>query len=138
VLDHLRNNPQTADIPVHVISVVDRTIQDPSKMGAITYLQKPASKEALESTFASIAGFIDRQVKHLLVVEDDDNQRASIVELMRDAEVEATAVGSGEEALEALRSGNFDCMVLTSACPASAASTCWTSWTPASCTGSRW
>ncbi|MDB5100560.1 MAG: Histidine kinase, partial [Cyanobacteria bacterium RYN_339] len=112
VLDRLRNNPQTADIPVHVISVVDRTIQDPSKMGAVTYLQKPVSKEALESTFVSIAGFIDRQVKHLLVVEDDDNQRASIVELMRDADVEATAVGSGEEALEALRSGNFDCMVL--------------------------
>jgi CheY-like chemotaxis protein len=95
-----------------VISVVDRSVQDPNKMGAVTYLQKPVSKEALESTFASIAGFIDRQVKHLLVVEDDDNQRASIVELMRDADVEATAVGTGEEALEALRNGNYDCMVL--------------------------
>ena len=43
---------------------------------------------------------------------DFDNQRASIVELMRDADVEATAVGTGEEALEALRNGNYDCMVL--------------------------
>jgi CheY-like chemotaxis protein len=112
VLERLRENPGTRDIPVHVISVVDRSVQEPTRLGALTYLQKPVSKEALESTFASIATFIDRQVRHLLVVEDDENQRASIVELMREADVEATAVSTGEEALEELKRRSYDCMVL--------------------------
>src|SRR5204862_6164618 len=49
----------------------------------------------------------------LLVVEDDETQRNAVVELIGGGEdVEVFAVGSGEEALEALEQQRFDCMVL--------------------------
>src|SRR5207302_932572 len=48
-----------------------------------------------------------------LVVEDDDDQRNSIVELVGSGDdVEVTAVGSSEEALAELEKKRFDCMVL--------------------------
>jgi CheY-like chemotaxis protein len=71
------------------------------------------SKEALSEAFASIRMFMDRGARSLLVVEDDETQRDAIVQLVGQGEdVEVTAVGTSEDALTALESGRFDCMVL--------------------------
>ena len=63
--------------------------------GAAAFLEKPASREALEAVFGGIESFIDRDVRRLLVVEDDEAQREAIVELVGgDGDVEIVAVGS--------------------------------------------
>jgi CheY-like chemotaxis protein len=111
VLDRLKHHPDTRHIPVHIISGI-RERQQGLKAGAIAYLEKPVSKEALEDSFNKISTFIDEQVKRLLVVEDDESQRKSMVELIADEDVEITAVGSAEDALEKLKTMHFDCMVL--------------------------
>jgi HAMP domain-containing protein/CheY-like chemotaxis protein/signal transduction histidine kinase len=115
VLDQLKRNPNTRHIPVQVISVMDR--QKGTAMGAISYLEKPVTGEALEGAFAHIKGFIDREVRELLIVEDDPTQRTSIVELMGEGDLKITAVGSGEEALEVLEKHSFDCLVLDLSLP---------------------
>jgi HAMP domain-containing protein/CheY-like chemotaxis protein len=112
VLERLKRNPTTRPIPVHVISGIERR-QQGLKAGAIAYLEKPVSKEALEAAFAKIASFIDDIPKHLLVVEDDAAQREAIVDLIGYEDVEIKAVGSAEEALAELASGkHYDCVVL--------------------------
>jgi len=111
VLDRLKHHPDTRHIPVHIISGV-RERQAGLKAGAIAYLEKPVTSEALEDSFAKISTFIDQQVKRLLVVEDDDSQRASMVELIAHEDVEITAVASAEDALRELSRARFDCMVL--------------------------
>jgi CheY-like chemotaxis protein len=73
---------------------------------------KPVSREWLSKAFDDMVLFIERPAKNLLVVEDDDTQRRSIVELIGEGDVHTTAVGSAREALEALRGERFDCMVL--------------------------
>jgi CheY-like chemotaxis protein len=45
-------------------------------------------------------------------VEDDESQRQSMIELIAHEDVEITAVGSAEEALEELEKTRYDCMVL--------------------------
>ncbi|MEW5859204.1 MAG: response regulator, partial [Cyanobacteriota bacterium] len=82
------------------------------QQGAIAYLQKPVSGEALGQALSDIKGFVERPVKNLLVVEDDETQRHSIVELIGNSDVHTTAVGTGTEALEELRTGHYDCLVL--------------------------
>jgi hypothetical protein len=42
---------------------------------AVAFVEKPVSKEGLERPFGSIRTFIDREVKRLLVVEDDERER---------------------------------------------------------------
>jgi CheY-like chemotaxis protein len=96
---------------VHIVSGVEKR-QRGLRAGAISYLEKPVSREALESAFERISSFIDQGVKHLLVVEDDEAQRASIIELVGEDDVEITAVATAEEALSQLRERHFDCMVL--------------------------
>jgi CheY-like chemotaxis protein len=52
-------------------------------------------------------------VRKLLLVEDDDTQRQSMVELVGDGDdVEVTAVRTAEEAAKALEAGDFDCLVV--------------------------
>jgi CheY-like chemotaxis protein/two-component sensor histidine kinase len=112
VLDRLKHRSATRHIPVHIVSGIDKR-QRGLRQGAVSYLEKPVDKEALDDAFDRIAHFIDEPVKNLLVVEDDDAQRMSIVELVGgDEDVEITAVGSAEEAIEKLAEKHYDCMVL--------------------------
>jgi CheY-like chemotaxis protein/signal transduction histidine kinase/HAMP domain-containing protein len=111
VLDRLKHNPDTRHIPVHIISGVDRR-QQGLMAGAIAYLEKPVDKAKLDEAFGQIRQFIDNRVKRLMIVEDDLNQQRSMVELIGDDDIEIVTVGSGEEALEELHRGHFDCMVL--------------------------
>jgi len=112
VLERLKHHPSTRHIPVHIISGIERR-QQGLKAGAMAYLAKPVSKEALDDAFSRIATFIEDIPKHLLVVEDDESQRNAIVELIAHEDVEITAVESAEKALEELSSSkHYDCVVL--------------------------
>ncbi|HEX9083243.1 MAG TPA: response regulator, partial [Gemmatimonadaceae bacterium] len=111
VLDRLKRDPDTRHVPVHIISGVEEK-REGLKAGAIAFLAKPVSKEGLDTAFARISSFIDTVPKNLLVVEDNETQRQSIVELIAHDDVDITAVGSAEEALGKLHERHFDCMVL--------------------------
>ncbi|MGJ5633574.1 HAMP domain-containing protein [Nostoc sp. CALU 1950] len=111
VLDRLKHDPNTRHIPVHIMTVEEGR-QRGLQLGAIAYLQKPLTSETISEALSKIKGFVERQVKNLLVVEDDDTQRLSIVELIGNSDVSTIAVGNGAAALEAIRSQHFDCLVL--------------------------
>jgi CheY-like chemotaxis protein len=114
VLDHLKHHPATRHIPVHIISAAEAEEKTNAlRAGAVAFLQKPLEKEHLDDTFQQISAFIDRGVKSLLVVEDDDEQRNAIVELVGSGDdVDVTAVGTSEDAFAQLEEKHFDCMVL--------------------------
>jgi CheY-like chemotaxis protein/two-component sensor histidine kinase len=112
VLERLKHNPHTRHIPVHIISGIERR-QQGLRAGAMAYLAKPVTKEALDDAFVRISRFLADIPKHLLVVEDDPSQRDAIVELIAHEDVEITAVDSAEAAMEQLSSGkHYDCVVL--------------------------
>jgi CheY-like chemotaxis protein len=111
VLDRLKHDPETSHIPVHIITVEEQR-QRALQQGAFTHLQKPVTHDVLGKAFDDIAEFADRRVRKLLVVEDDDVQRMSVVELIGNGDVNTTAVATGEEALSLLQDQRFDCMVL--------------------------
>ncbi len=111
VLDRLKHDRVTRHIPVHIISGDEETARG-LRLGAFAQMQKPVSKESLDEAFAKISGFLERSNKSLLVVEDNEQQRHAIVELIGETDVEITAVGTGAEALQLLAARRFDCMVL--------------------------
>jgi CheY-like chemotaxis protein/HAMP domain-containing protein/GAF domain-containing protein len=113
VLDRLKHRSSTRHIPVHIVSGMELR-QRGLKQGAVSYLEKPVSKEALEQAFDEISDFLDEPVRNLLVVEDDADQRRSIIELVagEEGDIDVTAVASAEEALQALAEKRFHCMVL--------------------------
>ncbi|WP_426234182.1 response regulator [Pseudomonas sp. TWP3-2] len=111
VLQRLKERAETRHIPVHVISVEDR-VEAAMHMGAIGYAVKPTTREELKDVFARLEAKLTQKVKRVLLVEDDDLQRESIARLIGDEDIEITAVGLAQEALELLRTTIFDCMVI--------------------------
>jgi HAMP domain-containing protein/signal transduction histidine kinase/CheY-like chemotaxis protein len=111
ILDRLKHDPATRHIPVHIISV-DEGWQRGLRLGARDFLVKPATRESLSEALEGLHKFVDRPVKRLLVVEDDEAQCRSIRELIGEGDVETVTVGTGEEALAKLQQDRFDCMVL--------------------------
>jgi CheY-like chemotaxis protein/HAMP domain-containing protein/GAF domain-containing protein len=111
ILDRLKHDPSTRHIPVHIISV-EQQRRRALRQGALTHLQKPVSNGVLEKTFDDLKEFLARDARELLLVEHDDAQRMSLVELIGNGDVRTTAVGTGKEALRRLKTQRFDCMVL--------------------------
>ncbi|HTN22993.1 MAG TPA: response regulator, partial [Solirubrobacteraceae bacterium] len=112
ILDQLKHHPRTRHIPVHVIGEAPHR-HDALRAGAAGFLTRPAYAEELRSAFVAAADFLDRGVRHLLIVDDDEAERMSVSELVGSGDdVEVTAVGSSEEALAALEERRFDCIVL--------------------------
>jgi CheY-like chemotaxis protein/HAMP domain-containing protein len=111
VLDRLKHDPNTRHIPVHIITATEERTRG-LKQGAIAFMQKPVTREGLDDALARIKSFVEEKVRKLLIVEDDAVQQRVIAELIGNGDVQTRAVGTGAEALEALKSGHYDCMVL--------------------------
>ncbi|MDB4945515.1 MAG: ATP-binding region ATPase domain protein, partial [Labilithrix sp.] len=111
VLEHLKAHPETRHIPVHVLSGLDRKHEALSR-GAAAYAQKPLSMERLDDTFQQIEQFLSRKAPSLLIVEDDERERQSMIELIGTEGVEIAAVGTSDAALAAMKEKRFDCIVL--------------------------
>jgi CheY-like chemotaxis protein len=111
VLNNLKLDPATRHIPVQMLSVEEER-QHGLSHGAFSYLVKPATTEDLEQAFDRIKTYVAPHRKRLLVIEDNDIERDSIVALVTHDDIEVTAVGTGGDALSTLRTNPFDCCVV--------------------------
>ena len=111
VLNNLKLSPETRHIPVQIITMEEER-QHGLSHGAFSYLVKPATTEDFESAFDRIKTFVAPRTKRLLVVEDDDVEQQSIVELLGHHDIEITTASTGAEAFNALLDRPFDCCVL--------------------------
>ena len=111
VLQQLKENTRTRHIPVHIVSGSDNT-EAALHLGAIGYAIKPTTRDELTNVFHRLEEKFTQKIKRVLLVEDDERQRESMHQLISDTGVEITAVATGEEALELLRTTIFDCMII--------------------------
>jgi CheY-like chemotaxis protein/CHASE3 domain sensor protein len=111
VLQLLKDSPATRHIPVHVVSAADHG-EAALHLGAIGYAKKPITRDELKAVFARLEQKFTQKIKHILLVEDDDRQRESVVQLIADEDINIQAVASGEEALKLLHANVFDCMII--------------------------
>ncbi|HWN68160.1 MAG TPA: response regulator, partial [Haliangium sp.] len=111
ILNNLKLDPRTRHIPVQMLSVEEEQKHGLSH-GAFSYLVKPATTGELETAFDRLKTYVAPHEKRLLVVEDNDRERSSIVELLGHSDIEIVGVGTGAEALEMLREQSFDCCVV--------------------------
>ncbi|MBI4819978.1 MAG: response regulator [Deltaproteobacteria bacterium] len=110
VMEQLRANPLTRDIPVHFVSAADEHRSGLS-MGGVGYITKPATRDDIAAVVERLVPD-SRDVRRLLVVEDDPILGDSLVEVLRDQQIEAVRAPNAHEALQALERGRFGCMIL--------------------------
>ncbi|MCC6797304.1 MAG: HAMP domain-containing protein [Candidatus Hydrogenedentes bacterium] len=111
VLNNLKVDPATRHIPVQIISLEEER-QHGLSHGAFAYLVKPVTTEELETCFDRIKDFVTPHLKRLLIVEDNETESKSIVELLAHDDLEIKTACSGEDAFQALLDNPFDCCVL--------------------------
>ena len=126
VLDRLKHDPAVRHIPVQLVSVTS-DFHCALREGARGYIEKPSSAEVLDEMLRELQAFATSSTRSVLIVEDDENQLNSMIELIGDDHVKTAAARSAEEAitayldlslfeaaffLTAMRQTRFDCVVL--------------------------
>ncbi|BBQ11646.1 chemotaxis protein CheY [Stenotrophomonas maltophilia] len=116
VLERLKRNPDTRHIPVHVVSATDRS-QVARELGAIGFAIKPTTRERLVSAIEQLEQTSQRDVRRLLIVEDDSELRHNLELLLGRDQLQIVAVGTLAGAVEQLSTVTFDCMVMDLSLP---------------------
>jgi HAMP domain-containing protein/CheY-like chemotaxis protein/signal transduction histidine kinase len=111
VLNQLKLDPTTRHIPVQIVTLEEERRHGLAH-GAFAYLVKEPTTEGLLAAFDRLKDFTAARTKRLLVVEDNDIERQSIVELLGYHDIELVTAATGEEALAAMLGQSFDCVVL--------------------------
>jgi CheY-like chemotaxis protein/signal transduction histidine kinase/HAMP domain-containing protein len=111
VLSQLKQDPATRHIPVQIVSL-DEDRQHGLARGAFSHLTKPSNAIELESALLRMKAYAASPRKRLLIVEDNSAEQMSIAELLGHDDLEIVVVGTGMEALEAMRRDPFHCVVL--------------------------
>ena len=111
VLARLKQDSATRHIPVQIVTVEDERHHSIER-GAFSYLAKPGSTESISAALQRIKDYTLPRAKRLLIVEDDDRERMSIEELVRHDDIVIETAGTGSQALEMMRAGKYDCVIL--------------------------
>ncbi|MBF0381626.1 MAG: response regulator [Magnetococcales bacterium] len=111
VMERLKGNPATRDIPIHMISGSDKSREGIAK-GAVSFLNKPVTAEQLDDVFKNIADSTTKKAVKILIVEPDSATSKTISDLIAKKPVEIATASHGEEAFSLLRKQSFDCIIL--------------------------
>ncbi len=116
VLRQLKFDPNMRHVPVQIVSAAEER-QHGLTHGAFAYYVKEATTDGLKTALDRLKDFVAPRKKRLLVIEDNEIERQSIMELVAYEDIEVVDVGTGGEAAEALSHGPFDCVVLDLSLP---------------------
>ena len=116
VLSQLKQNVSTRHIPVQIISL-DEDRQHGLARGAFAFLSKPTSPEGLGEALSRLKNYAGSRRRRLLVVEDNEAERVSVLALLSHDDIEIESVSCGSDALAALKRDPADCVVLDLSLP---------------------
>lgn len=111
VLKHLKNDPDLRHIPVQIISGYDKR-KEGLELGAFDFLRKPIGKEELKIAFDKVEDFLNKKLKKLLIVEDNELQNKAIRELIGNGDVKSFSAYTGQEAYEMMTKTDYDCLIV--------------------------
>jgi PAS domain S-box-containing protein len=107
----LQKTPETANIPIIIVSIVDQK-QVGFALGAADYLVKPIRKPVLLETIRKHVPLQNDDDAAILLVDDDPKTLELLEETLRSAGYETQSVQSGARALEVLSSKLVSAVVL--------------------------
>jgi hypothetical protein len=109
VLAALRGDPELADIPVVLVTILDEKTKGYS-LGATDYLVKPIDRERLARVLEHLCG--NRPARRILVVEDDETTRSVTQRTLERGGWSVTQAENGRVALARLGQERPDAILL--------------------------
>ena len=111
ILDRLKTDFTFRHIPVYIISGEDDR-NNGLKRGARNFLVKPIKNESLEYLFKDIHNFSKKEVKTILVVDDNDTELNMVADALRGDDVKVYTATTAKAAVKLISKQSFDCIVL--------------------------
>ncbi|WP_013323059.1 HAMP domain-containing protein [Gloeothece verrucosa] len=119
VLDRIKHDPYSRHIPAIIMSVKDERYRG-QKLGAYRYYQKPMIKEKLTQIIVDLKQFIERTVKNLFLVSNDEGLLTDLRDIIGSSDVRidtANTIAAGIERISNTQD-KIDCVVLDAKLPA--------------------
>ncbi len=110
LLDRFKHDISVAHIPVSMICTEEER-QQAVTLGAIGCIDTASDGPTLDIAMKHVKDFVDRPIKNLLVVEDNDAQQRSIATVVGNGDVKVWGVRTAEEAINILKEMPIDCLV---------------------------
>jgi signal transduction histidine kinase/DNA-binding response OmpR family regulator len=114
VLRELKNDPDTQDIPVIILSIVDDQRMGFS-LGAAEYILKPVEKEVLMKKLKALEKM--NKIKRILIVDSDSTTVRSVGTVLEEAGYQVTASYNSTDAIRSIENYRPDLIVLNLAIP---------------------
>lgn len=108
VLQNLKEDPRTRDIPVIIISVSDER-ETGVALGAVSFLTKPVDEKRLLNEIDNIGHNNSRKI---MIVDDNDLDRTSMAESLLKEGFSTYALSNGKECLSMLKEYSPDILIL--------------------------
>lgn len=108
VLQELKLNPGTADIPVIIISISGDQ-KTGLALGAVGYITKPVNKDVLISEIFKISGM---QTSSVMIVDDNEIDRKETARIIQNEGIKAIVADGGPQCLQLLKKALPDVIVL--------------------------
>src|SRR5665648_1269284 len=111
ILKYLKADPETCDIPVIIVSMIDE--KDVGfVLGAADYFIKPIQKEILIASLNNIRDSLSAKNPKVLIVDDDADFVALISSMLEPTGFEILCAYSGQEGLDKAVSEKPDVLIL--------------------------
>jgi len=114
VLRELKHDPETQDIPVIILSIVDDQRMGFS-LGAAEYIVKPVGKDVLLRKLKTLEKMT--KIKRILIVDDDPNTVRLIGNVLEEAEYQVTIAYNSEDAVRSIENFRPDLIILSLTMP---------------------
>ena len=111
ILNELKENPLTSEIPVILLTIVDKKALG-FKLGAAAYLLKPLDPVAVRDALHKVIGEGQHEPKHILVVDDDPTVADMLKQFLPENEFVFQAAEDGVAGLEAIKAHKPDILLL--------------------------
>ncbi|MCK6543936.1 response regulator [bacterium] len=109
VLQELKKNPDTKNIPVAIVSMIDNKKLGYS-LGTSDYLVKPVQRDAFMKRIQKLTEM--KGLRKILIVDDDLSQAELIEEILESDDFLSEVATSGEKAIQAARRKSYDLVIL--------------------------
>jgi HAMP domain-containing protein/signal transduction histidine kinase/DNA-binding response OmpR family regulator len=111
LLAHLKQDSELRHLPLHAFCPEEER-RHVLRHGAVGCTAGPMDPDGVRAAVEGLVAYASRDHRHLLVVEDDETERAAVATLLGGDDVVVTGVGNSDDALEVLQTTPVDCVVL--------------------------
>lgn len=111
ILHDLKEDPNTADIPVILLAIVDKKALG-FRLGAAAYLLKPLDPAVVQEALERVIGTTANRQKHVLVMDDDPNITDMLRQYLPEADFKLESALDGVAGLQEVEAHRPDVILL--------------------------